>query len=131
MGDELEFDGKKYISSRQLSESSQYTSDYISRLCREGKIDGKLIGRSWFVNPDSLNKHKKQENYSASDIPDISIDEVKEKTFEDKIYDKLPTSSDLPRERDNREESLFLEYNVPINKNTPPDSSRGASGCFC
>jgi len=58
MDDELILEGKKYISSKRLSHETGYTFDYISRLCREAKIEGKLLGRNWFVNPDSLLSYK-------------------------------------------------------------------------
>lgn len=59
MEDELVIEGKSFISSKRLSASLGYTHDYISRLCREGKIQGKLVGRNWFVDQDSLTTYKK------------------------------------------------------------------------
>jgi len=53
-------DGKKYISSKVAGEISGYTTDYIGQLCRAGKIEGKLIGKTWFVNDASLSLHKNQ-----------------------------------------------------------------------
>ncbi|MBI1999389.1 MAG: hypothetical protein HYS74_01895 [Parcubacteria group bacterium] len=58
MSSELSFDGKKYVSSRRLAEETGYTHDHLSRLCREKKIDGKLIGRIWFVNPESFTAYQ-------------------------------------------------------------------------
>ena len=45
---------KKLISTKNAAELSGYSSDYLSRLARSGKIHGKRIGRSWFVDKDSL-----------------------------------------------------------------------------
>ncbi len=58
MGNELDFEGKKYISARRASEISGYNSDYIGQLCRKGSLDCRLVGRSWFVNEISLREHK-------------------------------------------------------------------------
>ena len=47
-------DGKEYLSAKDAGRAFGYTSDYVAKLAREGKIDGKKIGRSWFVNEHSL-----------------------------------------------------------------------------
>jgi hypothetical protein len=47
-------DESLFLSSKDASVLTGYTSDYISRLAREGKIVGKRIGISWFVEPSSL-----------------------------------------------------------------------------
>jgi len=57
---------QKYLTSKEAGFFSGYTHDYISRLCRTGKVEGKLVGRSWFVVESSLvsfvdrQKEKKQ-----------------------------------------------------------------------
>jgi hypothetical protein len=58
MKDSFIIEGKKYISSRRASEISDYASDYVGQLCRAGKLDCKMIGRSWFVSEESLHLHK-------------------------------------------------------------------------
>ncbi len=58
MKDSFIFEGKKYISSRRASQISDYASDYIGQLCRAGKLDCRMIGRSWFVTEESLYLHK-------------------------------------------------------------------------
>ncbi|MBI2047622.1 MAG: hypothetical protein HYT27_00635, partial [Parcubacteria group bacterium] len=59
MNDEINLGGKKYVSVRRFSKSSLYTSDHLSRLCRINKLDCKLFGRVWFVNPDSFDRYQK------------------------------------------------------------------------
>jgi hypothetical protein len=54
MNSELLIDGKKYISSKRSSHMGGYTIDYIGRLCREGKVVGKLVSRTWYVDEESL-----------------------------------------------------------------------------
>jgi hypothetical protein len=54
MEGEIIIEGKKYISSRRFSKENGYTNDYLSKLCRDGKVEGMLIGRSWFLFPDSF-----------------------------------------------------------------------------
>jgi hypothetical protein len=52
--DELEIDGKKYISSRRAAKQNGYHTDYIGQLIRAGKIVGKKVGRAWYVDEKSL-----------------------------------------------------------------------------
>ncbi|MBU6388609.1 hypothetical protein KGQ72_01905, partial [Patescibacteria group bacterium] len=42
------------ITTKDASELSGYTSDYLARLARSGKIVGKRIGHSWFIERESL-----------------------------------------------------------------------------
>lgn len=52
--DELEIKGKKYISSRRAAELTGYAKDYIGQLARAGKVPGTRVGRSWYVDEESL-----------------------------------------------------------------------------
>lgn len=58
MNSDLYFDGKKYISSSRAAKISGYVNDYIGQLCRDGKLECRMIGRSWYVSFDSLIAHK-------------------------------------------------------------------------
>src|SRR3989344_8638005 len=51
-------DGKEYISAIRASKKIGYASDYIGQLCRAKKIPGKLVGRTWYVDFESLLSHK-------------------------------------------------------------------------
>ncbi|MFA6408375.1 MAG: helix-turn-helix domain-containing protein, partial [Candidatus Paceibacterota bacterium] len=42
------------ITTKDASELSGYTSDYLARLVRSGEIVGKRIGRSWLIDSESL-----------------------------------------------------------------------------
>ena len=43
-----------FISTREASIIFGYTSDYLARLARTGKIHGKRIGHSWVIDRHSL-----------------------------------------------------------------------------
>lgn len=58
MGNELIFEGKKYISAKRASQITGYNSDYIGQLCRKGSLECRLVGRSWFVEEKSLSEHQ-------------------------------------------------------------------------
>lgn len=52
--DELEIQGKKYISSKRASELTGYAKDYVGQLARAGKIPGTRVGRAWYVDEGAL-----------------------------------------------------------------------------
>src|SRR4051812_41884706 len=54
MSDDLHFGGVRYISASDAAEQVGFTRDYISKLCRDGKVQARRIGKNWFVEPDSL-----------------------------------------------------------------------------
>ena len=47
----LAIEGKNYVTARYAAEITGYEPDYIGQLIRGGKIFGKLVGRSWYVDP--------------------------------------------------------------------------------
>ena len=51
-------EGKEFVKASKLAKDFGYTSDYIGQLCRGGKVDAQLIGRSWYVELSSLHSHK-------------------------------------------------------------------------
>ena len=58
---------ENFISTKEASKSSGYTSDYIARLIRSGKIVGQKIGHSWFVDRDSLHIFLADKNKQQKD----------------------------------------------------------------
>lgn len=66
MEDTLEFSGKKYISSKRAAASFGYTKDYVGQLARAGKIDARLVGRSWYVAEESISAHKNEVHYTLT-----------------------------------------------------------------
>jgi hypothetical protein len=62
----LVMDGKAFISSAQAARLVGYTKDYVGQLCRAGKLDAKLIGRSWYVSEESITQHKLSVHYTLT-----------------------------------------------------------------
>ena len=50
----LQKNNKNFISSIDASVRFGITNDYVSLLCRQGKVAGERVGRQWFVEPSSL-----------------------------------------------------------------------------
>ncbi|MDB5245382.1 MAG: hypothetical protein JWN90_487 [Parcubacteria group bacterium] len=56
--DEITILDKTYISSKRAAEITGYAKDYVGQLCREGHVDAKMVGRSWYVFEPSIRKHR-------------------------------------------------------------------------
>lgn len=54
----LVIDGKEYVKATAIAEDLGYTKDYVGQLCRAKKVDAKMVGRSWYVNPLTISGHK-------------------------------------------------------------------------
>lgn len=64
--EEISVKGEKYLKASVIAENFGYTSDYIGQLCRSGQVKATLVGRSWYVNEDSVRKHRKGRYRSTS-----------------------------------------------------------------
>jgi hypothetical protein len=88
MKDALILQDKKYISAKRAAVIFGYSSDYVGQLCREGKIECTMVGRSWFVSEESVLSHK----LSSVDAKVASDDSVKIVSVPIK-QDSLPSST--------------------------------------
>jgi len=83
---EISIDGVTYVPASSLKKEFRYTADYIGQLCRAKKVDARLVGRSWYVNPLSLKNHKlnkvkknkKEDNKDADITYNIKISRTDE-----------------------------------------------------
>src|SRR3989344_957424 len=60
------FDGVQYISASDAASLSGWTRDYIARLCNQGKLPGKRIGKNWYVEHNSLQTFLIHQEYGKS-----------------------------------------------------------------
>lgn len=56
--DELTIGDKTYISSKSAAKLTGYAKDYIGQLCREGRVEARLVGRNWYVLEVSIRDHR-------------------------------------------------------------------------
>jgi hypothetical protein len=56
--DEITLDDKTYVSSKRAAEITGYAKDYVGQLCREGRVEARLVGRNWYVLEDSIREHR-------------------------------------------------------------------------
>ncbi|MEK9185869.1 MAG: hypothetical protein AAB863_03780, partial [Patescibacteria group bacterium] len=78
MEESLIHNGKKFISSKQAASRTGYATDYIGQLCRAKKVDSVLIGRTWYVDENSILKHKENfQIHSSRYLSKIRAKELK------------------------------------------------------
>jgi len=64
MSQEIELEGKQYISSKRASELTGYAQDYIGQLARKSLIEARRIGGLWYVSLEALLNYKQNaENF--------------------------------------------------------------------
>lgn len=56
--DELVIGETRYVSSKKAAQITGYAKDYVGQLCREGKVEAKLVGRNWYVLESSILEHR-------------------------------------------------------------------------
>lgn len=54
MSEYIEINNKKFIPGSAAAKAVGYTNDYVTKLAREGKIDGLKIGRRWMVSETAI-----------------------------------------------------------------------------
>ncbi len=56
--DEITIGDKVYVSSKQAAKITGYAKDYVGQLCREGRVEARLVGRNWYVLDASIREHR-------------------------------------------------------------------------
>ncbi|MDB5189451.1 MAG: hypothetical protein JWL82_408 [Parcubacteria group bacterium] len=69
--DELTLDNKKYLSSKKAAKVTGYAKDYVGQLCREGRVEARLVGRNWYVLESSILEHR----FGAEEKTDEAVSE--------------------------------------------------------
>ncbi|MCC7500686.1 hypothetical protein IT396_02690 [Candidatus Nomurabacteria bacterium] len=64
--DELELSGRRHLSAKRAAREHRYHSDYIGQLIRSGKVAGQKVGRSWYVDAESLSAYLAGESQPAA-----------------------------------------------------------------
>jgi hypothetical protein len=80
MNKALLIDGKEYISAVRAAKKIGYASDYMGQLCRSGRVAGTLIGKTWYVDYQSILEHrrtrKQKGRKKAGAIPESFVPQV-------------------------------------------------------
>lgn len=65
--DEITIGDKKYVSSKQAAKITGYAKDYVGQLCREGRVEARLVGRNWYVLESAIREHRFGSGKEASE----------------------------------------------------------------
>jgi len=76
--DSVVLNGVTYVKASVAAKALRYTSDYVGQLCRSKKVDARLVGRTWFVNLDSVKEYKKNKYKSDLETESSSSDKASE-----------------------------------------------------
>jgi hypothetical protein len=94
--DELTFDGKTYVSSKRAATITGYAKDYVGQLCREGRVQARLVGRNWYVLESSIREHRfgaetqKRVISNESDLKNESMSTWEAPTYASEVDATLP-----------------------------------------
>ncbi len=116
--EKLQIEGKDFIKANTIAKQFGYTADYVGQLCRAGKVESQLVGRSWYVLESSLREHKAQrqrssKEYSARSVAKTLETEESSESIKPAFYTHAATTA-VTYHRD--EEALVPETKKP----TPP-----------
>ncbi|MEK7646830.1 MAG: helix-turn-helix domain-containing protein, partial [Patescibacteria group bacterium] len=126
--EEILINGKFYVSVGRASDLSGYHRDYLGRLCRGGKLDGRKIGNNWVVSQDEVKKlvaKNFQNNFKKNiyDIADVSKSNTSGSRGTDKHIDSWDAS--LLGNRNNDSAVLVVET---VKKTQAPKINFWSSG---
>ena len=68
--DEITLDGKTYVSSKRAAAITGYAKDYVGQLCREGRVEARLVGRNWYILESSIREHRFGPDTSKEPVKD-------------------------------------------------------------
>lgn len=54
VSDQIHFDGVRYISAASAAKEFGFVRDYLARLCRQGIVRGRQVGKKWYVDHRAL-----------------------------------------------------------------------------
>lgn len=75
--DEITIGDKTYISSKQAAKITGYAKDYVGQLCREGRVEARLVGRNWYVLDSAIKEHrfgKEDEVEAVTEVAEPVVD---------------------------------------------------------
>ena len=106
---EVTFDGVVFTKASALAKEFRYTADYLGQLCRSGKVQARLVGRTWYVSRASLEVHREgryrtqreksrseqdiQNKDSKTKISRLDVEPVPTRTMAKNFYEHGTSSS--------------------------------------
>jgi len=88
------FDGKEYLSAARAAELTGYAQDYIGQLGRTGKILSQQVGNRWYVEKESILRHKKEKDGLLAEVQRESVGLARSKNAPQSPAGGIPGISD-------------------------------------
>src|SRR3989344_1347491 len=82
------------ISSKEAARRGGFTNDYISKLCRDGRLRGDKIGNAWYVDEGSLNKFVETQKHLNQNRNDNLSQKRKIEYAVESSFDEYPQISE-------------------------------------
>jgi len=101
----LVLDGKSYVKASKAARDLGYATDYVGQLCRGGKVDAHLIGRTWYVNKDELSTHRTEKKRMSR----VKAREYAKRSIEDYKQKSTNVSKNIDIRYENDTEALHIE----------------------
>ncbi|HQU07434.1 MAG: hypothetical protein B7X04_00655 [Parcubacteria group bacterium 21-54-25] len=98
--DTLTLDGEKYLSSKYAAKVTGYAKDYVGQLCREGRVDARLVGRNWYVREQSIRAHRFGQEGGATESASRSIGQTEKEAAVRSVRYTAEDATPLPRVAD-------------------------------
>jgi len=105
--EEISVNGENYVKASVLAKNFGYTPDYIGQLCRSEQVKCTLVGRSWYVNEDSLRAHRKGRYRSSA----AKSKEYLRKTVDNQSFTTAQAKSSSAVKYETDEKELFPVLN--------------------
>src|SRR3989338_7263551 len=134
--DEIFFDAVQYVSTSSAASLSNLTRDYIARLCREGKLVSRRVGKNWYISHPPLQSFLVEHAYS--------LDKQREELAQQRVmeyqahvnsvkpsFDKTPESPKLKQIQNGSARSLFFPGGGFFCKKIFYKYTRTHSQCIC
>ena len=135
--DELEISGKRYLSAKRAAREHRYHSDYIGQLIRSNKVAGQKVGRSWYVDAESLNAYLQGETQAPTEVtPAVAapepVQEIQEvaaepatpvvvESVQETVPEPIPQEEVAPKKEIEHEIKLHIHTDTsPVTKEEPP-----------
>lgn len=137
---EVKLDGKTYIRTAAAAKRFTYSQDYLGQLAREGRIAARRVGRTWFVNPESIVEYQRELEADSSQEEVVRTETSDDGTLPDKhltvkadnrthavsVHVKSTTTTDRSKDLDirdgSKEEHGQLEPNTNQSISTISDN---------
>ncbi len=97
----LTLQGKQYVKASKAAADLGYAKDYVGQLCRSGAVDAHLVGRTWYVNVDTLGTHRIEKKRNAR----VKAREYAKKSIEESKKLAVKTNTNTSQNIDIRYES--------------------------